>query len=105
MIRTLIATVLAVASLGAFAAVDANRASKAELEALPGVGPALSGRIVAERQKAPFKDWTDMIQRVQGVGEKSATRLSKGGLTVGSAEYKPASVAPAARPAPASARK
>lgn len=90
MIRSLIAAVLAAASLGAFAAVDVNKASPAELDALPGVGPALSQRIVAERQKAPFKNWADMIQRVRGVGPASALKLSKAGLTVGAAEYKSA---------------
>ncbi|MEP7281974.1 MAG: helix-hairpin-helix domain-containing protein [Rubrivivax sp.] len=108
MIRTLIATLLAAASLGAFAAADANKASKTELETVAGVGPALSGRILAERQKAPFKDWPDMIQRVQGVGPASAARLSKGGLTVASAEYKaPLStvVAPAAKAPAAASRK
>jgi competence protein ComEA len=90
MIRTLIAAVLAAVSFGAFAAVDVNKASPAELDALPGVGPALSQRIVTERQKAPFKNWADMIQRVRGVGPASAVKLSKAGLTVGATEYKPA---------------
>lgn len=94
MIRKLIAAALTALSLGvsfaAFAAIDVNKATPAELQALPGVGPALSDRIVAERQKAPFKNWSDMIERVRGVGAQSAARLSKGGLLVGSAEYKPA---------------
>jgi competence protein ComEA len=104
-IRTLIAAILAAASLGAFAAVDVNKAGKAELEAVPGVGPALSGRIMTERQKAPFKDWNDMIQRVQGVGPASALRLSKGGMTVGAAEYTPTVAAATPAPAAPSGRK
>jgi competence protein ComEA len=95
MIRTLIAAVLTTVSLGAFAAIDVNKASAAELDALPGVGPALSARIVSERQKAPFKSWTDMIERVRGVGAASAIKLSKGGLTVANAEYRPATSAKA----------
>ncbi len=90
MFRTVVASLLASLSLCAFAAVDVNRASQAELEALPGMGPALAGRVIEERQKAPFKDWADLIQRVRGIGEGSAAKLSKGGLTVGSAEYKAA---------------
>jgi competence protein ComEA len=90
MIRTLIAIALTSLSLGAFAAIDVNKASAAELDALPGVGPALSARIVTERQKAPFKNWADMIQRVRGVGQASAAKLSKAGLTVANAEFKPA---------------
>lgn len=101
MIRTILAALLTAASLSlsfsAFAAVDVNKASQAELEAVRGVGPALSGKILAERQKAPFKSWDDMIQRVNGVGPGSAARLSKAGLTVGSAEFKPTAAAPAAK--------
>ena len=87
MFRNFIAALLAAVSLGAFAAVDVNRATQAELEALPGVGTALSSRILAERQKSPFKDWTDLIQRVRGVGPGSAVKLSTGGLTVANAPY------------------
>jgi competence protein ComEA len=90
MFRTFIATLLAAVSMAAAAGVDVNKATQAELEAVPGVGPALAGRVLAERQKAPFKDWQDMIQRVRGVGEGSAAKLSKAGLTVGNAEYKAA---------------
>lgn len=90
MFRSVIATLLAVLSFAAFAAVDVNKASQAELEAVPGMGPALVGRVLEERKKAPFKDWADLIQRVRGIGEGSASKLSKGGLTVANAEYKPA---------------
>jgi competence protein ComEA len=80
-------------------AVDVNRATQAELEALSGVGPAIAGKILDERKKAPFKDWTDFIDRVQGVGENNAAKLSADGLTVGGSSYKGA--APAAKPAAA----
>lgn len=90
MFRQFIAAMLATLSIAAFAAVDVNKATQAELEALPGVGPALATRVLAERQKSPFKDWPDLIQRVRGVGEGSAAKLSQGGLTVGTAAYKPA---------------
>ncbi len=90
MFRHFIATLLATLSIAAFAGVDVNKASQAELEAVPGMGPALAGRVMDERKKAPFKDWADLIQRVKGIGEGSATKLSKGGLTVANAEFKPA---------------
>ncbi len=90
MFRHLIAIALATLSFAAFAAVDVNKASQAELEAVPGMGPALAGRVMDERKKAPFKDWADLIQRVKGIGEGSAAKLSKGGLTVANAEFKPA---------------
>ncbi len=90
MFRHLFAVALATLSFAAFAAVDVNKASLAELEAVPGMGPALAGRVLDERKKAPFKDWADLIQRVKGIGEGSAAKLSKGGLTVANAEFKPA---------------
>jgi competence protein ComEA len=93
MFRTLIAALLLSLSFGAFAAVDANKASRAELEALPGVGTTLSERVLAERQKAPFRNWADLIERVRGVGPASAAKLSAAGLTVADVPYTP----PAAR--------
>ena len=64
------------------ASVDANVASQAELEAVRGVGPGLAEAILAERRKAPFRDWPDFVARVKGVGAASAARLSAAGLTV-----------------------
>lgn len=77
-------------------AVDVNRATQAELEELKGVGPALSGRILEARKAGPFKDWTDMVDRVSGIGPGNAARLSQAGLTVGGSAY-----AGAAQKAPA----
>lgn len=90
MFRSVIAALLTTLSLAAFAGVDVNKASQAELEAVPGMGPALTTRVLDERKKAPFKDWADLIQRVRGIGEGSAAKLSQGGLTVANAAYKPA---------------
>ena len=90
MFRHTLVAILATLSFAAFAAVDVNKASQAELEAVPGVGTALSTRVLAERQKGQFKDWADLIQRVRGVGPGSAAKLSKAGLTVGNSEYKTA---------------
>ncbi len=87
MFRTLIAALLLSLSFGALAAVEINKATRAELEALPGVGTALSERVMAERQKAPFKSWADLIERVRGIGPGSAARLSAAGLTVADAPY------------------
>jgi competence protein ComEA len=91
-----------------WAATDINKASAAELDGIKGIGPALSGRMLEERKKGPFKDWNDLIQRVQGVGPGNAARYSEAGLTVNGSSFKPASAdtakaaAPAA-PAPAKA--
>nr|WP_297430510.1 helix-hairpin-helix domain-containing protein [uncultured Actinotalea sp.] len=48
--------------------VDVNRAGPGELEALPGIGPVLAERIVADRQEhGPFAS-VDDLQRVRGIG-------------------------------------
>jgi competence protein ComEA len=79
----------------AFAAVDVNKATAAELDAIKGIGPGISGKILDERKKGAFKDWDDMIKRVNGVGETNAAKFSAEGLTVGGAGYKGAAAAPA----------
>ena len=67
----------------ASAAVEVNSADPSQLESLKGIGPALSGKIVAERKQGNFKDWSDFEARVAGVGEKNAAGFSRNGLTVG----------------------
>ena len=57
------------------ALVDVNSASAADLEKLPGIGPALAKRIVEFREKnGPFQSVDDLI-KVQGIGEKSLARF------------------------------
>lgn len=58
------------------ARVDLNHASARQLETLPGIGPALSARIVAERSAhGAFKSLEDLAARVSGIGPKSIERL------------------------------
>lgn len=55
--------------------LDLNRATAAELEELPGIGPVLAGRIVEHREThGPFPTIGDLRQ-VQGVGEKTFQSL------------------------------
>jgi competence protein ComEA len=84
MIRKLLSAVAAlVACMGmAFAQVDVNKADQAALDSVKGIGPAKSKAIMAERAKGEFKDWADFEQRVKGIGEKNAMRLSEAGLMV-----------------------
>ena len=98
MFRKLIATLLAVFALNAFAAVDANQASRADLETVKGIGPGLSGKILKAREAGSFKNWNDLVERVGGIGNGNAPKLSQAGLTVGGAAYDSAA---AAAPAPA----
>ena len=106
MFKKIVTFFAAMSLVAAFAAVDVNKGSEAELDGIRGIGPATSKLIIAERKKAEFKNWDDLISRVKGLGEKSAAKLSEGGLTVGGASYKPAADAKkaAATPAPAPAK-
>ncbi len=94
---TLFTTLLFALSAGAFAAVDVNRATVAELETIKGIGPGMSAKILKAREAGAFKSWPDMIERISGVGPRNAAKLSQAGLTVGSAAFDPSSV-PAAAP-------
>lgn len=101
MIRNFIAILMAVFALNAFAAVDANQATRADLETVKGIGPGLSGKILEARKTGQFKDWGDLVERVGGIGAGNAAKLSQAGLTVGGSAYD----AKAAAPAPAKAAK
>ena len=54
--------------------VRINSASAEELEALPGVGPALAQRIVNERSKGRFMSADDLV-RVPGIGKAKLEKL------------------------------
>lgn len=65
----------------AWAAVNLNSATPAELDAVKGIGPAKAKAIVEYRSKnGPFKSVED-LKNVKGFGEKSIAKL-KGELTV-----------------------
>ena len=100
MIKKLLAAMLALFAAVAFAAVDVNKATQAELESIKGIGPGISAKILEERKKGSFKDWQDMIDRVKGVGEGNAAKFSGEGLSVNGAAFGGAP-AKAAAPAPA----
>jgi competence protein ComEA len=109
MFKKLLAFFAAMTVAVAFAAVDVNKATPAELDGIKGIGPGISGKIVEERKKGNFKSWEDFIGRVKGIGEGNAAKFSAEGLTVGGAGYKGAAAAPAKKDdkpaAPAAAAK
>ncbi|MGY8799697.1 MAG: ComEA family DNA-binding protein [Longimicrobiales bacterium] len=61
--------------------IDLNRADSAALTGLPGIGPALASRILAERRKHRFRS-VEALVRVRGVGPSTVSRL-KGLVRVG----------------------
>ena len=82
--KLLLAIATLIVTMGlAFAQVDVNKASQAELDGVKGIGPKISKTIIEERKKGDFKDWADLEKRVKGIGEKNSVKLSQAGLTVG----------------------
>jgi comEA protein len=55
--------------------VNINTASAAELDLLPGIGPALAKRIVEDREKNGHFARVDDIVRVKGIGPKTLEKL------------------------------
>ena len=88
MFKKLLAFFAAMSLVAAFAAVDVNKATEAELDGIKGIGPVTSKLIISERKKGEFKNWDDFVSRVKGVGDRSAAQFSAGGLTVGGSAYK-----------------
>jgi competence protein ComEA len=96
MLKKIIAVMVMMYAAVAFAAVDVNKATAAELDGIKGIGPAISAKILAEKKAGGnFKDWDDLVKRVNGVGENNAVKFSAEGLTVGGASFKGAAAAPA----------
>lgn len=87
MLRKILVALLAAVTLNAFAAVDANRASQADLETVKGIGPGLSAKILKARASGTFRDWNDFVDRVGGIGPGNAAKFSQAGLTVGGSAY------------------
>ena len=56
--------------------VDLNRATEAELDALPGVGPVLAGRIVAWREEHGAFSAVEELLEVSGIGTATFAELA-----------------------------
>ncbi len=56
--------------------IDVNRADGGMLMLLPGIGPGLSDRILADRaERGPFRSVQD-LERVRGIGARTVSRLA-----------------------------
>lgn len=59
------------------ARIDLNRASRAQLESLSGIGPALAARIIEDRsENGPFET-PEAVTRVRGIGARSFARFQE----------------------------
>ncbi|MBC8056155.1 MAG: helix-hairpin-helix domain-containing protein [Rhizobiales bacterium] len=94
-LKTLLTAALAFSSAIAFAAVDVNKATQAELESIKGIGPSMSAKILDARKTGAFKDWTDLQSRVKGVRSGNSAKFSADGLTVNGAAFTATAVADA----------
>lgn len=94
MFKRFFTALLALSASLAFAAVDVNTASVADLDSIKGIGPGTSSKIMDARKTAKFKDWNDFIARVPGVGDKRAVLLSGAGLTVNGEGFKATAAKP-----------
>jgi competence protein ComEA len=97
MLKKILALVAMLYAAACFAAVDVNKATAADLDGIKGIGPGISAKILDERKKGNFKDWTDLIDRVKGLGEGNAAKFSTEGLTVNGAAFKGAAAAAATK--------
>jgi competence protein ComEA len=55
--------------------IDLNVASAADLDALPGIGPGLAARILADRASRGKFGRVEDLRRVRGIGPKRLARL------------------------------
>lgn len=60
---------------GQVVVVDLNRATRAELEALPGVGPVTAGKILAWRDEHGGFSVAEELLEVSGIGERTLEQL------------------------------
>ena len=77
-------------AINAFAAVNINTASQAELQTINGIGPAKAQAIIDYRTKSgPFKS-VDDLDNVNGFGKKSVDKIRNNISVSGSASVAPA---------------
>ena len=66
--------ILSMTSLFGMSVKELNRADKAELMEIKGIGDAKADAIIKERKKGKFKSFED-VTRVKGVGEAIANNI------------------------------
>ena len=86
--KKFLAVLLMLCAAAAMAAVDVNKATEAQLDSVKGIGPVTSKLIMSERKKGEFKSWQDFIDRIKGIGDDRAAKLSAEGLTINGTSFK-----------------
>jgi len=96
--RLILALGLALVPALAFGAININTATKDELVALPGIGPAKAQAIVDYRKAhGPFKT-VEELKDVKGIGAKRFEQLKPDLAVSGPSTLKPATKADAKQP-------
>ena len=78
---------IGLAALAQGRTIDLENARELDLDGLRGLGPASTRQILEERERRPFKDWQDLMQRNSGIGPRKAAQLSAQGLRVQGQPY------------------
>ncbi len=78
---------MGLAALAQGRTIDLENARELDLDGLRGLGPASTRQILEERERRPFKDWQDLMQRSSGIGPRKAAQLSAQGLRVQGQPY------------------
>jgi len=66
---------LIIAGIQSTGKIELNQATRHELESISGIGPALAGRIVLERnRRGGFRSMDDLL-KIKGIGRKTLNRL------------------------------
>jgi len=79
-------------------ALDVNAATQEQLREVRGIGPKTAQIIVEERDRSGrYESFSDLSDRVKGIGPKKAAALQASGLTIGASAPAAAAAATPAR--------
>ena len=73
--KLFLSLLLSLFSAVAFAVVNINTASQAELESLPGIGPVKAKAIIDDRAKNGSFKSVDDLDRVKGIGKATIDKM------------------------------
>jgi competence protein ComEA len=74
----------ALAWSGGALALDLNTATEAQLKGVRGIGPKTAQIILEERERGGrYESFSDLSDRVKGIGPKKASALQAAGLAIG----------------------